>query len=197
MRSAAREVQLDILHKNVRAGRNGNKHAMVPTRQDVVVVAAAAAAMAAATVAMAAATVAMAAADIAVAAADASAAAAVARGAVKPIAADTVRGAANPTADDDEEEADGLCRRVCRKRCHGLRGPVEPLAAPLAAASRLYTCGQGMGAAGTAVARPRVLDPSQGFPQLIGASACYRQKHLFSTSKSEGRLFRMRRLMFF
>ena len=65
MRLMAREVQLDILHRNVRAGRNINKHAMVPTRQNVLVVPAAA-----------------------VAAADASAAAAVTRrGAVKPIAA--------------------------------------------------------------------------------------------------------------
>ena len=90
------EVQLDILHRNVRAGRNGNKHAMVPTRQDVLVVAAASA------VFVAAADVAVAAADVAVAAADACAAAAVARGAVKPIAADTVRGAAKPIAVDDD-----------------------------------------------------------------------------------------------
>ena len=66
----------------------------------------------------------MTAAAVAVATADASAAAAVARGAVKPTAADTVRGAAKPTAVDDDE-IDGLCRRVCRERCHGLRGPVK------------------------------------------------------------------------
>ena len=108
MHLAAREVQLYILHRNVRTGRNGNKHAMVPSRQDVLVVAAAAA--------VAAAAVAVAAAAVAVAAADASAAAAVARGAVKPTAVDTVRGAAKPTAVDD----------VCREHCHGLRGPVEP-----------------------------------------------------------------------
>ena len=72
---------------------------MFPTRQDVLVVAAAAA--------VAAAAVAVAAGDIAAAAADASVAAAVARGAVKPIAVDTVRGATKPTAVDDNE-ADGL-----------------------------------------------------------------------------------------
>ena len=32
---AAREVSLDTLHRSARAGRNGNKHAMVPTRQGV------------------------------------------------------------------------------------------------------------------------------------------------------------------
>ena len=42
MRLVVREVQLDILHRNNRAGRNGNKHAMVPTRQNVLVVSAAA-----------------------------------------------------------------------------------------------------------------------------------------------------------
>ena len=117
MRLAAREIKLDILHRNVRAGRNGNKHAMVPTRQDVLVVAAAAS--------VAAAAVAVPAADVAVAAADASVAAAVARGTVKPIPADTVRGSAKPTAVDDDG-ADGLCRRVYREHCHGLRGSVEP-----------------------------------------------------------------------
>ena len=78
---AAREVSLEIPHRNVRAGRNGNKHATVPTRQGVLTAAAAAA-------------------DASVVTADASAAAAadVARGAVKPTAADTVRGAAKPTA---------------------------------------------------------------------------------------------------
>ena len=43
MCSAAREVKFDILHRIVRAGRNGNKHAMAPTCQGVLVVAAAAA----------------------------------------------------------------------------------------------------------------------------------------------------------
>ena len=41
MRLVVREVQLDILHRNVRAGRNENKHAMVPTRQNVLGVSAA------------------------------------------------------------------------------------------------------------------------------------------------------------
>ena len=31
--SAAREVSFDTLHRSVRAGRNGNEHAMVPTRR--------------------------------------------------------------------------------------------------------------------------------------------------------------------
>ena len=39
---AAREVSLDILRGSVRAGRNGNKHAMVPTRQGTVLTVAAA-----------------------------------------------------------------------------------------------------------------------------------------------------------
>ena len=42
--------------------------------------------------------------------------------------------------------------------------PSGPAAAPLAAASGLYTFGQGMGATGTSVPRPGVLDPCQGFP---------------------------------
>ena len=97
---AAREVSLDILHRNVQAGRNGNKHAMVPTRQDVL--------MAAAAVAVA---------DVAASmgAADASAAA----------AADIARGAAKPTASADDDTG-GLRLRACREHCHGLRGPVEP-----------------------------------------------------------------------
>ena len=32
---AVREVWFDILNRNVRAGRNGNKHAMAPTGQGV------------------------------------------------------------------------------------------------------------------------------------------------------------------
>ena len=98
------------MYRNFRAGRNGNKHTMVPTRQGVLVVAAAAAA--------------------AVAAAVAFAAAAVARGAVKLTAADTARGTAKPTAVGDDG-VDGLCRRVCRERCHGLRGPVKPRRHPV------------------------------------------------------------------
>ena len=67
VRLVVREVQLDILHRNVRAGRNGNKYAMVLTRQNVQVVFAAAVVTAA------------------VAAADAFTAAAVARGASQPL----------------------------------------------------------------------------------------------------------------
>ena len=87
---------------------------------------------------------------------DASAAAAVSRGAVKPTAV-------------DHDDVEDLFRRVCSERCHDLHGPVEPHRRALAAASRPYTCGQGMGATDT-VARPRILDPSQGFPQFIGVS---------------------------
>ena len=107
---AAREVSLDILYRNIRTGRNGNKNAMVSTRQGVLMTAAAAAV-----------------ADVAasVAAADASAAADVARGAAKPTDTDTVRGATKLTASDDDD-ADGLCSRACREHCHGLRGSVGP-----------------------------------------------------------------------
>ena len=48
--SAPREVSLDTLHRNVRAGRNGNKHAMVSTRQGVLMATAAASAATAAAV---------------------------------------------------------------------------------------------------------------------------------------------------
>ena len=54
--SAVREVSLDTLHRSVRAGRNGNKHAMVSTRQDVLMAAAADSAATAAVVDAAAAT---------------------------------------------------------------------------------------------------------------------------------------------
>ena len=46
--SAVREVSLDTLHRSVRAGRNGNKHAMVSTCQGVLMAAAAASAATAA-----------------------------------------------------------------------------------------------------------------------------------------------------
>ena len=46
--SAVREVSLDTLHRSVRAGRNGNKHAMVSTRKGVLMAAAAASATTAA-----------------------------------------------------------------------------------------------------------------------------------------------------
>ena len=109
MCSAARRVSLDTLLKSVQAGRNGNKHAMVPTRQGVLTAAAAAAVGAS------------------VAAADASAAAPadVAWGAVKLIGADTARGAVEPTVVDNED-ADGHCRRTCREHCYDLHGPLEP-----------------------------------------------------------------------
>ena len=110
-------VQLDILCRNVRAGRNENRLAMVPIRQNVLVVSAAAVVAAA------------------VAAADAFAAAAVAREAVKPIAvvareavksiADVAaQRAAKPIVVDDDVV--DLCRHVCLERCHGLHDPVEP-----------------------------------------------------------------------
>ena len=118
MRLVVREVQVDILRKNVEAVRNENKYAMVPTRQNDLVVSTAAVVAAA------------------VAAADAYAAAAVAQGAVKPIvavaweavkpiAAVAALGAPKPTAVDNGD-VDELCRRVCSERCHGLHGPVEP-----------------------------------------------------------------------
>ena len=100
---AAREVSLDILHRNVQDGRNGNKHAMVPTRQDVLMAAAAVAVVDVADV------------TASMGAADASAAA----------AADIARGAAKPTASADDDTG-GLCLRACREHCHDLRGPVEP-----------------------------------------------------------------------
>ena len=87
---AARGVSLDTLHRSARAGRNENKHAIVPTRQGTVPTVAAAAAAAAASVA---------------AAADAT------RGAVKPTADDAALWAVKPTAADN---ADGLYRRACR-----------------------------------------------------------------------------------
>ena len=79
---------------------------MVPNRQNVLVVSAAAVVAAA------------------VATADAFAAAAVARGAVKPIADVAAQRAAKPIVVDDD--VDDLFRRVCRERCHGLHNPVEP-----------------------------------------------------------------------
>ena len=132
-------VKLDILYRNVRAGRNENRLAMVPIRQNVLVDSAAAVVAAA------------------VAAADAFAAAAVAREAVKPIAvvareavkpiavvareavkpiADVAQEAVKPIADVaaqraakpivvDDDVVD-LCRHVCREHCQGLHDPVEP-----------------------------------------------------------------------
>ena len=48
--SAVREVSLNTLDRSVRAGRNGNKHAMVSPRQGVLMAAAAASAATAAAV---------------------------------------------------------------------------------------------------------------------------------------------------
>ena len=171
------EVQLDILHRNVRAGRNENKHAMVLTRQNVLMVSAAAVISAA------------------VAAVDAFAAASVARGAVKPIVA-VAREAANPIVDVAREAVKPiaavaaleaakstalLVRRMLMTFAVASAAsvatastvPSSPAAAPLAAASRLCTCSQDMGAADTSVPRPRVLDPSQDFSQFIGVSVCH------------------------
>ena len=111
---------------------------MVPTRQNVLVVSAAAVAAAAvaAADAFAAAAVARGAVKpivavsreavklIAVAREAVKLIAAVAREAVKPIAAVAALQAANPTVVDDD--VDDLFRRVYRERCHGLHGPVEP-----------------------------------------------------------------------
>ena len=74
--SVARELSLDTLHISVQTGRNGNKHAMIPTRQDVVLTAAVA---------------------------ENAAAADTTRGAVEPTAADdATRGAVESTAVDDD-----------------------------------------------------------------------------------------------
>ena len=112
------------------------------------------------------------------AATDASAAAAadVARGAVKSTAAGIVRGAAKPTA-ADADDADATAPAV----------PSSPAAAPLAVASRLYNCGQGMGAAGTSIPRPRVLDPYQSFPQFIRLNVCHHRKHFLFNIEREGK----------
>ena len=157
------EVSLDILHKNIQTGRKGNKHAMVPTCQGVLMVAAAAA----------------------VAAADASVAADVARGAVKPTAA----------ADDD---TDGLCRRSLS------RALPRPLRSRRAPPPRPWPPPRGL----TPVARawvPPVL-PSLVLESSIRARASLSspgsisviiRNIFFSTPKTEGRPFRIRRLISF
>ena len=162
-------VSLDILHRNVRVGCNRNKYAMVPTRQGVLMVAAAAAA------------------------ADASAAAAVARGAVKSTAADTARRAAKPAAADDDDD-DGLRRRACREYCHGLRVPVEPRRrAPGRCLAALHLWpGHGC---------RRHFRPSSSSPRSVPGLAPLHQaqcQNIFSSSsKTEGRPFRIRRLISF
>ena len=64
--------------------------------------------------------------------------------------------------------------------------PSSSTAAPLAVASRLDTCCQGMGAAGISVHRPRVLNPCQGFPQFIRLNVCHHPKHFFLNIKNRG-----------
>ena len=103
MCSAAREVLLDTLHKSVRAGHSGVKHALIPTRQGVLTAAAA---------------------ENAAAAAAAAASGAAATAASVTAAAHAARGVVKPTAFDD---VDGLCRRGCRDHHrHGVRAPLEP-----------------------------------------------------------------------
>ena len=117
------------------------------------------------------------------AAADASATVAVARGPVKPAAANAARGAAKPTAADDDD-ADGLAVAPAASIATASAVPSSPATAPLAVASRLYTCGQGMGTTGTSVPRPRVLDPCQGFPQFMRLNACHHQ-NIFSQHRKQ------------
>ena len=62
-----------------------------------------------------------------------------------------------------------------------------PTATALAVVSRLYTCGQGMGTAGTSVPRSGVLDPCQGCPQFIRVIVCHYQKHFLFKIESEGK----------
>ena len=133
-RPAAREVLLDNLHRSVRAGRNRNKHAMVPTHQGVLTAAAVAAAAAAAV--------------------DASAAAAddVARGAVKPTAANTSWGAGSPLLLMMLMASAVMLATTTTATASAI--PSRPAAAPLAVASRLYTCRQGMGATSLSTPRP-------------------------------------------
>ena len=88
--SGARGESLDTLHRNVLAGRNGNKHAMVPTRQGAVLTAAAAVG-----------TSATAAADAARGAVRPTAADDAPRGAVKLTPVDTAREVVKSTAADD------------------------------------------------------------------------------------------------
>ena len=151
---AAREISLDILHINVRAGRNRNKYGMVPTRQGVLMVAAAAA----------------------VAAADGSAAAVVARGAVKPTAADATEEAAKPNA-ADYDDADDLCRRACREHCHDLHGPVEPRrrAPGLCLAALHLWPGHGC---------RRHVRPSSSNPRSVPGLPSVHRAHCLSSSKS-------------
>ena len=117
-----REVQLDILHRNV----------LVVSAAAVVAAAVAAAdAFAAAAVARGAMKPIVAVAReavkliVAVAWEAVKPIATVAREAVNPIAAVAALGAAKPTAVDDDD-VDDLCRRVYRERCYGLHGPAEP-----------------------------------------------------------------------
>ena len=145
---------------------------------------------------MVAAAAAVATADVAVAAADASAAAAVARGAVMPIVADPVRGAAKPTA-LDYDEAD-LCRRVCRERYLGLHGPVEPRGRAPLPPPRGFTPEARAWVQPTPPLLVRVSSTrTRASPSSSGSVSVINKNILFSTSKSEGRPFRMRRLISF
>ena len=173
---AVREVSLDIVHRNVRAGRNENKRAMVPTRQGVLMITAAAAF---------------------VAAADASVAAAVARGAVKPTTADTARGVAKPAAAADDD-AGGHCRRAFREHCHGLRGPVEPRRRARGGhltALHLWLehgCRRHLRRSSSSHRSEPGLPPVHQGQCLSSSKTCF-----LSTSKTEGRPFRVRRLISF
>ena len=122
MFSGAGGVARHSAHRCAWAGLNGNKHAIVPTRQGLLTAAAGVDAFSAAA------------------------------------AADIAREAARPTTADDTA-----------------RGTVKsgPAATPPVIALRLYTCGQGMGAAGTSDSRPGVLDPRQGFPLWIKLNTCH------------------------
>ena len=147
---------------------------MVPTRQGVLVVAAAAAAVAAAV---------------------AFAAAAVARGAVKLTAADTARGAAKPTAVDDDG-VDGLCRRACRERCHGLRGPVKTRRHPVGRRFAVLHLWPGHGCRRNLHYSSSSPRSEPGLPPGHRGQFLSLTKNIFfATSKSEGRPFRMRQLI--
>ena len=189
--SAAREISLDNLHISTRASRIGNKHAMVPTRQGVLTAAAAESATAAAVDASAAAT------------ADA------AWGAVKPTAVDdtddAALGAVKTTAADDAEDSalgaveltaavddDGLCRRTCcGHHHHDLRELPRPWPLPrgFTTVARVWV---------PPALQLLVLEPSicgKASPSSSNLISAIIKNFLFSASKSEGRPFRIRRLL--
>ena len=159
---AARKVSFDTLHGSVRANRNGNKHAMAPTRQGVLM-----------------------AVDASVAAANASAApvADVARGAVNLLLLILHGGLCSPLL---------LMMMLLMASAVTLvastataSAPTSSLAAgPLAVVWRLYARGQGMGASGTSVPYPGILDPCQGFPQFIRLHVCHEKTHFIFNIKN-------------